>query len=119
MNKVKNFLLFIIIILVSGIITSFTVLQSEIKILQINAQWNRRNDINLDHLPTFYKNIEIKKSFALLEHQTPELKSSIKAVPVIILLVDGQLKYQWTADLSFKLNITKTQVQEALNKILK
>ena len=118
MTKIKSFFLIFIIILITLFISSYNSLQKEIKLLQINAQWNRKNDINLNHLPSFYKNIEIEKSFALLEHQTQELKSSIKAVPVIILLVDGKLKYQWTANLSFQLNITKDEVKNALSKIL-
>lgn len=111
--------LIILTILISGLLSSFSMLQSEIRLLQINAQWNRKNDINLDNLPSFHNDIKIKKDFALLEHQSPDIKKSIKAVPVIILLVDGKQKYQWTANLSFKLNITKDEVQEALNKLIK
>ena len=114
----KKFIL-LFSILIIGLLSSFSMLQSEIRLLQINAQWNRKNDINLDYLPAFYNNVKIKKDFALLESQTPDIKKSIKAVPVIILLVDGKQKYQWTADLSFKLNITKDEVQNALNKLIK
>jgi len=114
----KKFIL-LFSILIIGLLSSFSMLQSEIRLLQINAQWNRKNDINLDYLPAFYNNLKIKKDFALLEHQSPDIKKSIKAVPVIILLVDGKQKYQWTADLSFKLNITKDEVQNALNKLIK
>jgi len=114
----KKFIL-LFSILIIGLLSSFSMLQSEIKLLQINAQWNRKNDINLDYLPAFHKNLKIKKDFALLESQTPDIKKSIKAVPVIILLVDGKQKYQWTANLSFKLNITKEEVQTALNKLVK
>lgn len=112
-------LIIVFVILISGLVSSFSMLQSEIRLLQINAQWNRKNDINLDYLPSFYNNIKIKKDFALLESQDLDIKKSIKAVPVIILLVDGKQKYQWTANLSFKLNITKDQVQNALNKLIK
>jgi len=112
-------LIIVFVILISGLVSSFSMLQSEIKLLQINAQWNRKNDINLDYLPAFYNNIKIKKDFALLESQSADIKKSIKAVPVIILIIDGKQKYQWTADLSFKLNITKEQVQNALTKLIK
>tara|TARA_R100001463_G_scaffold54723_1_gene105868 strand:+ start:146 stop:493 length:348 start_codon:yes stop_codon:yes gene_type:complete len=114
----KKFIL-LFSILIIGFLSSFSVLQSEISLLQINAQWNRKNDINLDYLPSFHNNIKIKKDFALLESQTPDIKKSIKAVPVIILLVDGKQKYQWTANLSFKLDITKDEVKSALNKLIK
>tara|TARA_R100001443_G_scaffold13529_1_gene23520 strand:+ start:562 stop:921 length:360 start_codon:yes stop_codon:yes gene_type:complete len=118
MTKVKSFFLIIITVLITGFFSSFDTIQSNVKLLQINAQWNRKNDINLDHLPTFHNNIKIKKEFALLESQTPKIKESIKAVPVIILIVDGKQKYQWTADLSFRLNITKEQVKSVISKLL-
>ena len=75
----------------------FSVQQPEIKLLEINAEWNKRNDVKLSTLPKEYNGIPIKKDYALLENQAPSLKASINAVPVIILIIDGKLKSQWTA----------------------
>jgi hypothetical protein len=33
--------------------------------------------------------------------------------------VGGKMKYQWTADLSFKLKLTKEEVIETIDKVLK
>tara|TARA_R100000781_G_scaffold7437_3_gene7191 strand:- start:121 stop:462 length:342 start_codon:yes stop_codon:yes gene_type:complete len=94
----------------------FSVQQPEIKLLEINAEWNKRNDVKLSTLPKEYKGIPIEKDYALLENQAPKLKASITAVPVIILIIDGKLKFQWTADLSFELKLDKEEVIEVLDK---
>ncbi len=94
----------------------FSVQQPEIKLLEINAEWNKRNDVKLSTLPKEYKRIPIEKDYALLENQAPKLKASITAVPVIILIIDGKLKFQWTADLSFELKLDKKEVIEVLDK---
>ncbi len=97
----------------------FSVQQPEIKLLEINAEWNKRNDVKLSTLPKEYNGIPIKKDYALLENQAPKLKANINAVPVIILIIDGKLKFQWTADLSFELKLDKEEVIEVLDKTLK
>lgn len=97
----------------------FGVQQPEIKLLEINAEWNKRNDVKLSTLPKEYNGIPIKKDYALLENQAPKLKASITAVPVIILIIDGKLKFQWTADLSFELKLNKEEVIEVLDKTFK
>tara|TARA_R100001163_G_scaffold62540_1_gene53409 strand:+ start:54 stop:443 length:390 start_codon:yes stop_codon:yes gene_type:complete len=93
----------------------FSFQQPEIKLLEINAEWNKRNDVKLSTLPKEYNGIPIKKDYALLENQAPKLKATINAVPVIILIIDGKLKSQWTADLSFQLKLDKEEVIEALD----
>ena len=93
----------------------FSIQQPEIKLLEINAEWNKRKDVKLSTLPKDYNGIPIKKDFALLENQAPKLNASINAVPVIILIIDGKLKSQWTADLSFQLKLDKEEVIEALD----
>ena len=107
-----NYLIILIVFL-------FSVQQPEIKLLEINAEWNKRNDVKLSTLPKEYQGIPIKKDYALLENQSPKLKSTINAVPVIILIIDGKLKFQWTADLSFELKLDKEEVIEVLDKTLK
>tara|TARA_R110002012_G_scaffold321773_1_gene551280 strand:+ start:3007 stop:3369 length:363 start_codon:yes stop_codon:yes gene_type:complete len=97
----------------------FSAQQPEIKLLEINAEWNKRNDVKLSTLPKEYNGIPIKKDYALLENQPPKLKASISAVPVIILIIDGKLKFQWTADLSFELKLDKEEVIKVLDKTFK
>ena len=93
----------------------FSIQQPEIKLLEINAEWNKRKDVKLSTLPKEYNGIPIKNHYALLENQAPKLNASINAVPVIILIIDGKLKSQWTADLSFQLKLDKEEVIEALD----
>ena len=63
----------------------FSVQQPKIKLLEINAEWNKRNDVKLSTLPKEYNGIPIKKDYALL------------------------------ADLSFELKLDKEEVIEALD----
>ena len=85
-----------------------------IKLIHINAKWNQEN--NYPHLRGL-KNVNIQMVF--LEDQTQELKSKIKAVPVILLIdKNGKPRGQWQADLTFKLTIEQEKVQEWVNRIL-
>tara|TARA_B100000131_G_scaffold272289_1_gene273133 strand:- start:667 stop:1014 length:348 start_codon:yes stop_codon:yes gene_type:complete len=102
------------------ILTSTTTQNPPIQLLQINAEWNTRNDVSLN-LPKDYKGYRIHVDYALLENQGPGFKKSVagQPLPIIVLRVGGQTKYQWSADLSFKLKLTKEEVIETLDKILK
>lgn len=77
-------------------------------LLQINAKWNNHNSVEIPKL----HDIDIK--FAYLEDQPNEIKSRIKAVPIVILYKDSRPVHQWTANLSFKLNITEIEIRRAL-----
>ena len=57
----------------------FSVQQPEIKLLEINAEWNKRNDVKLSTLPKEYNGIPIKKDYELLENQSPQLKSGLSS----------------------------------------
>ena len=96
--------LFTLILLL--ILTSTTIQNPPIQLLQINAEWNTRNDIKLK-LPKDYKGYRISIDYALLENQGPEFKKSVagQPLPIVVLRVGGQTKFQWTADLSFRLKV--------------
>lgn len=93
--------------------TLFTanIYSQRISIIQINAQWNDRNTIDLNHI----KGAEV--SFGYLEDQPESLRDQIKAVPTILVFKDGQIIHQWKANLSFKLAIREEDVQEYINAI--
>ena len=99
-------------LLVILFLTSTTTQNPPIQILQINAEWNQHNDVSLK-IPKDYN--------ALLENQGPGFKKSFagKPLPIVVLRVGGNMKYQWTADLSFKLNLTDQEVLSTINKVLK
>ena len=92
-----------------------------IEVLQINASWNKHNDVHLNKLPKNYKGYLINIKYALLEEQGPGFKKSFanKPLPIIVLRVGGQTKYQWSADLSFRLKLGAHDVLGTLDKVLK
>ena len=100
------------------LITSFTIQNPPIQILQINAEWNQHNDIALT-IPKDYKGYRIKVDYALLENQGPGFKKSFanKPLPIVVLRVGGQTKYQWSADLSFRLKLGAHDVLGTIDKV--
>lgn len=91
-----------------------------VEILQINSRWNQHNDVHLNKMPKNYKGYIINVKYALLEEQGPGFKKSFagKALPIVVLRVGGQTKYQWTADLSFRLKVGVHDVLGTLDKII-
>ena len=100
-------------------LTSSTLQNPPIQILQINAGWNQHNDVSLT-IPKDYKGYRIKVDYALLENQGPGFKKSFasKPLPKVVLRVGGKMKYQWTADLSFKLKLSNEEVIKTIDKVL-
>ena len=93
----------------------------DIQLLQINSSWNLKNDIPRGELPNKYMVHKIRIDHATIEHQGPNFKESFsgKPLPILILYVDGRIKYQWTADLSFKLKVSKGEILDVIEKVLK
>ena len=85
----------------------------DITLLHVNAKWNESNDYNLRGIR------HAKILMVNLEDQSAELKSQIKAVPTIVVFgKDGKPKGQWQADLSFKLNVTREEIENRINFLL-
>lgn len=91
-----------------------------VQLLHINAEWNERHNVDLSGIPKDYKGYRIKVDFALLENQGPQFKKSVqgKPLPILVLRVGGKVKYQWSADLSFQIKATKTDIMEIIDKTL-
>ena len=81
---------------------------SEYTLLHINAKWNQYNNVTLGKIPN------CRLEFAFLEDQPKEIRSTIQYVPHVVLLKNNRPIAQWSADLSFKLNIT---TQDIINVI--
>jgi hypothetical protein len=99
---------------------SFSAVQNPpIEVLQINAGWNKHNDVHFNKLPKNYKGYIIKVKYALLEEQGPGFKKSFanKPLPIVVLRIGGQTKYQWSADLSFRLKIGAHDVLGTIDKV--
>lgn len=92
------------------LISSVTVAQ-EYKVVQINAEWNDRNKVDLPYVIEGAKTV-----YAFLEDQTESLQKQIQAVPIIILFKDNKPLRQWSADLSFKLNINIEEIAYAIRE---
>ena len=84
---------------------------NDITVLQINARWNKNKTINLDGL------IGCKVQFGWLENQNKSLKDKIKPVPIVVAYKGSKPVKQWTADLSFSLDIDLNEIQTYIDKI--
>lgn len=100
-------------------LTSSTTQNPPVEILQINAKWNQHNNVLLDKMPTNYRGYVIKVKYALLEEQGPGFKKSFagKPLPIVVLRIGGQTKYQWSADLSFRLKLGAHDVLGTIDKV--
>jgi len=85
---------------------------SRVKVIHFNYKWNDRNNYNIRGL----KNATLQ--YAWLEEQPESVKQSITAVPVIVVIgLDGKVKGQFAADISFKIKATREEIQELINKV--
>jgi len=85
--------------------------RNNITVLQVNAQWNKNHNIDLNGL------IGCDIQFAWLEDQTNDFKSEVQTVPLIVMYKNGKPVRQWSADLSFRLEIDIYDIQKEIDKI--
>jgi hypothetical protein len=101
----------LITILLLFVVASVTA--QDLTLLHINAKWNTQNDYDLRGI----SNAKVQNAF--LEDQKASIKKGITSVPVIILLDKyGKPRGQWKADLSFKITISKQEIQNRINTVL-
>ena len=87
--------------------------QDKVTVIHFNYKWNDRNNYNLRGLEN------AKVQYAWLEDQPENIVETIKTVPVIVILgKDGRVKMQYAADLSFKIQATREDIQKSVNRIL-
>ena len=101
-------ILLLILLLISGIT------YSQIQVIHFNANWNASNDVKwVEELTDCkVKNIDIAtNSKAATDHK-------ITVVPTILVLIDGEEEERYEADISFSMQATKEEIQEAINEIL-
>ena len=57
---------------------------------------------------------------ATLEDQTPSFQKSFggRPLPILILKINDKMEYQWNANLSFKLQVSKEEIVEVIKKIV-
>lgn len=86
------------------------VVKKEFTIVQINAKWNRGNDVKIPDIP----NCTVEYGF--LEDQSENIRSTVRYVPTVFLYKGNRPIHQWSADLSFKLELTRQDIEDAINK---
>ena len=109
--KMKTLLLVLLVLFVPIKSVHAPIESNEITVLQINARWNQNKTIDLNGL------IGCKVQFGWLENQSNKMKSEIQTVPTIVVYKDSRPVQQWSADLSFSLDIDVNEIQNFIDKI--
>ena len=87
------------------------VIKSDITVLQVNAQWNKQHNIDLNGL------VGCEVQFAWLEDQNDNFKRQVQTVPLVVVYHKNKPVRQWSADLSFKLDIDVNEIQTVIDRL--
>ena len=91
----KKLILCAICVLVADFVYS-----QDVTVLQINAEWNKRNNYDLSNIT----GATVK--FSYLKDQPKDIQKSIVAVPVIVIMdKNGRVRMQYIADISLKIKV--------------
>lgn len=91
---------------------TFTMIDNDIVVVQINASWNDNNTrTDLEKL----KGCEYR--FGWMDDQPEALQKSISSLPVVVIYRNGRPAYQYAADLSFRLDTPFEEIQEQVYKL--
>ena len=102
-------LLFAIFVLVASFVYS-----QDVTVLQINAEWNKKNNYDLSGITGAI----IK--FSYLKDQPQEVQNKIMAVPVIVIIdKTGRVRMQYIADISLQIKTTHLEIQNTIDRINK
>ncbi len=85
--------------------------KTDITVLQVNSQWNKQHNLDLNGL------IGCEVQFAWLEEQSYNFKKQVQTVPIVILYHKNRPVRQWSADLSFKLDIDINEIQSVVDRL--
>jgi len=98
-----------IFVLVAGFVYS-----QDVTVLQINAEWNKRNNYDLSNIT----GATVK--FSYLKDQPKDIQKSIVAVPVIVIMdKNGRVRMQYIADISLKIKVGNLDIQNNVDRISK
>ena len=98
-----------IFVLVAGFVYS-----QDVTILQINAEWNEKNNYDLSDIT----GATVK--FSYLKDQPKDIQKSIVAVPVIVIMdKNGRVRMQYVADISLKIKVGNLDIQNNVDRINK
>jgi len=100
------------LIIILFILFGFSASAQDVTVIHFNYKWNERNNYNLRGLQN------AKVQYAWLEEQPDHIKKSITSVPVIAILdKNGKVKMQYSADISFKIQVTREELQKSINRV--
>ena len=84
---------------------------SDVTVLHVNIKWNKHQNIDLNGL------IGCKVKYGFLEDQSKELQTKIRTVPVIVIFKGNRAIKQWTADLTFRLDVDVNEIQQVIDRL--
>ena len=97
-----------LLLLVSGVAFS------QIQVIHFNAGWNAANDV-----PWVEELTECKLKYIDIAADAQAAKDyKIVVVPTIVVFNEGEEVIRFQADISFSMQATKEEVQEAINEVL-
>jgi hypothetical protein len=103
----KKLILCVICVLVVDFVYS-----QDVTVLQINAEWNKKNNYDLSDIT----GATIK--FSYLKDQPKDIQNKIMAVPVIVIMdKSGRVKMQYVADISLQIKATRLEIQNTIDRI--
>ncbi len=87
---------------------------TQVQVIHFNAEWNSSNDVSWfgDLTDAKTKKIDIATNSAA------GTEYKITVVPTILILVDGEEEERYEADISFSIQATREEVQEAIDEIV-
>jgi len=94
------------------LLVSTTLTAQEIKVIQINADWNNVNTrLDLDQLEG------CNYQFGWLKHQPPNIQNELSSVPVVLIFKGDKLVKKYEANISLKLNTPLDEIQQTIYAI--
>jgi hypothetical protein len=96
------------------VLVAVSVYSQDVTVLQINAEWNKKNNYDL----TGITGAIVK--FSYLKDQPKDIQNSILAVPVIVIMdKSGRVRMQYVADISLQIKATRLEIQNTIDNINK
>jgi hypothetical protein len=96
------------------VLVAVSVYSQDVTVLQINAEWNKKNNYDLSSITG-----AIVK-FSYLKDQPKDIQNSILAVPVIVIMdKTGRVRMQYVADISLQIKATHLEIQNTIDRINK
>ena len=98
----KKLILCVICVLVAGFVYS-----QNVTVLQINAEWNKKNNYDLSEIT----GATVK--FSYLKDQPKDVQNSV----IVIMDKTGRVRMQYVADISLQIKATRLEIQNTINRI--